>query len=582
MSSEPVVLGLNATYHESSCCVVIGGELRAFAEEERFNRVKHAKPAHVDTVDRLPTSAIAYSLATAGVRWSDVTHVAYSFDPGLRQPLLDEPATAGSWGTAEGEKIFLEGLRRTPDLLGELAGFDLADRFHWVSHELAHAASTFYPSGFADAAIISLDGIGEHSTGLLAHGVGSRIEKIDEFHYPNSLGFLWEKFSKFVGLGEYDAPKLMALAAFSEPSWFAEAFTKFLRRADGRFEVSLDVLRFRDEDYSELEKFFGPRHRPGDLVDTRDAQVAAALQAATEATLVELAESLKATTGSESLCLAGGVALNCIANGRLAAAGTFENIFVQPLAHDGGTALGAALHVAHTQCGVTERYEMTTPYLGPAFSEEEITQALNDAELTFERLASPAVTVAGLVAAGYVGGWFQGAAEVGPRALGNRSILGDPRRPGTRELINLRIKHREYFRPFAPSVLDEFADDWFDVSGRSRSQQYMSFAFPVRPEKRPMVPAILHVDGTSRLQRVSAEMNPRYHALITEFHRLTGVPLVLNTSFNTYDEPMVLSPADAVRTYLRTGMDFLAIGDFLVSRAPVGSPPSTRGTAEVG
>jgi carbamoyltransferase len=561
-------MGINSVYHESAVCLLRGEEVLAFAEEERFNRTKHAKPARVGNSGELPVNAIDYCLREAGAGWNDVDYVALPFDPALRSAPIEEPVVAGDWGHPDGEKQFLAGVAGIPAGLSGHAGTDLASRVRYVPHELAHAASCYYPSPYADAAVMSLDGIGEWSTGLLAYGEGVTIKELRRLAYPDSVGFLWEKFSKFVGLGEYEAAKVMALAAFASPDHFAPAMRSLVRDPAGGLRISLGKLRFRAEDYSGLEELFGKRRQRGEPIDTRDALVAAALQQVTEEILLEMCDELAETTGSENLCLAGGVALNCVANGRIARDSRFKRIFVQPMAHDAGTALGAAAYVNHNLCQGSERYQMTTPYLGPAFSEADMTRALQDADLAYDRMSDTAATVARLLADGRIGGWFQGRAEVGPRALGNRSILADPRNQGSKELINLRAKHREYFRPFAPSVLEESAREWFAISGESPSHQFMSFAFDVREEKRGLVPAVLHVDGSSRLQTVSKLVNPKFHALISHFEKLTGVPMLLNTSFNSYYEPIVLSPRDAINTFDRSGLDFLVLGDFLVT-APV-------------
>jgi carbamoyltransferase len=564
MSRSPVILGLNSVYHESSACLVRGADLLAFAEEDRFNRIKHAKTAKIDNADELPRNAIDYCLATASLGWRDIDFVAMSFDPDRRSAPGPEPTVVGGWGDPDGEREFIRRVRSIPARLSQYAGVDLTTKCMWVPHEYAHAASAFYPSSYREAAVLSLDGIGEYSTGLLAHGSSSGIEELGCLYYPNSIGMIWEKISKFIGLNEYDAAKVMGLAAFASPEKFVPDMKQLFFDGSKSMDVDIDILRFRVEDYAPLEELFGPRRQRGERIDTRDAQLAAALQQVTEEALLSFCTELADRTGSENLCLAGGVALNCVANGRLAREGQFRSIFVQPMAHDAGTALGAALQINQAESG--GRFEMVSPYLGPGYSEAEMESELARSGLPWSRLPDAPAAVARLIAAGQIGGWFQGRAEVGPRALGNRSILADPRRPGSKELINLRVKHREYFRPFAPSVLAEAAHDWFEIFGESRSFEFMSFAFAVRRDKYPLVPAVLHVDGTSRLQIVRQATNPRYHRLISEFEKLTGVPLLLNTSFNTSDEPIVLSPGDAIRTFQNTGLDFLVLGDFLVSR----------------
>lgn len=571
MKENPIVLGINSVYHESSVCVVQGSRVLAFAEEERFNRRKHAKPANIDTVDEVPVAALRDCLARAGLTMDDVDYVATSFDPSLRRPPPDEPTVAGSWGHPDGEKALMDRLNRLPDAVSEVVGQDVRGRWMWVPHEISHAASAYLASPFDDAAVLSIDGIGEHSTALLAHGKGGELEALDTIVYPDSLGFVWEKFAKFTGLDEYSAPKLMALAAFAAPDRYRGTFDKIVPRSLDGFTVDADTFRFRVEDYGPLEKLFGRRRTtgPGAPFEYRYAEIAASLQEMTEQVLLTLAGRLKEATGSANLCLAGGVALNCVGMGRLLNDGPFEGVFVQPLAHDGGTALGAALWVARRHGLVTDRFVMDDPYFGsqPATS-TQVEAAIAAAPVRATRLDSAPDTAAGLVAAGKVVGWFQGAAEVGPRALGNRSIIGDPRSLSTKDRINIQVKHREYFRPFAPSVLESEAADWFDFARPSLSTRFMSFALPVRADKRGIVPAIVHVDGTARMQTVSADSNPRYHALISAFKAATGVPLVLNTSFNTFDEPIVHTPADAIRTFLRTGMDVLVLDDYLIERGP--------------
>lgn len=506
----------------------------------------------------------------AGITADEIDHVACSFDPSLRRPAPQEPQTPGSWGHPDGERLLAEKLAGIPDAVSKVLGQDVHARWCWVPHEIAHAASAYFASPFEDAAVLSIDGIGEASTALLAHGKGRTLTAIDTIAYPHSLGFVWEKMAKFTGLDDYSAPKLMALAAFAGPERYRADFAELVTQLpEGGFRVDADAFRFRVEDYGPLEERFGPQRAPGPGAPFayRYAEVAASLQEMTEHTLLRLAERLRSATGSANLCLAGGVALNCVSMGRLLNEGPFDGVFVQPLAHDGGTALGAALWVANERGEVTERFVLENPYIGSLPSTDaEVEAAVAAAPVVATRLESAPDRAAELVAQGLVVGWFQGAAEVGPRALGNRSILGDPRTPAIKDLINVRVKHREYFRPFAPAVLEEEADQWFDFRRTSLSTRFMSFALSVREEKRARVPAIVHVDGTARMQTVSSEVNPRFHALISAFRERTGVPLVLNTSFNTYDEPIVYTPEDAIRTFLRTGMDALVLHDYLIER----------------
>jgi carbamoyltransferase len=572
VQSGPTVLGINGPYHELSAAIVRNGEIVAFAEEERFNRHKHAKAALISNADELPRRAIEYCLTAAGVSSRGIDYVAYPFVPDRRKLASRDHTSPGDWGTEEGEARFLGLVNRTPAIVSELLGQEVGERFVWVPHELAHAASAFYPSPFSEAAILSVDGIGESSTALLAHGTGTAIRPIIELEYPTSIGFLWEKLAKFIGLSEYDAPKMMALAAFGEaPAAYHEALARLLYEVDGELFVDNDVVRFRVEDYSGLEQLFGARRPRGELPDGRDAAVANALQRRTEWALLKLIARLVAETGSSNLCLAGGVALNCVAMGRILSEARLDGVFVQPVAHDGGTAFGAALHVAHTMLDVPRGPAMRDAYWGPAFDEAECRAALAGSQLSYERVDDVHRVAAELIADGAIIGWFQGRAEAGPRALGNRSILGDPRRSGTKEFINLKAKHREYYRPFAPAVLEEALGEWFEVPLESASFNFMSIALRARADKRSLIPACLHVDGTSRVQRVSASTNPRFHRLISNFRAITGVPVLLNTSFNGPREPIVLTPQHAIATFLGSHLDYLVLGELLVRRPQASS-----------
>lgn len=561
------VLGINSAYHESSACLIADGKIVAVAEEERFNRKKHAKPARVDNPDELPINAINFCLEKAGITLKDVDYIAHSFSPAkrLRNKEFDEPVTEGDWGSTSGEDLFYQKLQQIPKRLSDIYGVDVSNKFHWVDHHTSHAGSAYLVSPFDEAAVLVVDGIGELESTTLYKGEGNKLERIRSINYPHSLGFLWEKLSKFLGFSEYDACKVMGLASYGNPKRYYKQLRSFVKINERDYNVDHDVVRFRVDDYSQLERLLGEKRDPNDEIEEKHADIAAALQKLTEEILLKLADNLHKQTGSKNLCLAGGVALNCVANSVLKEKGPFEKIYIQPAAHDAGTSIGAAYFIWNQQLGKPRSFVMDHAYFGPEYSQEEIKKALDKDKVKYVLIDDIEKEVAKLVAEGNVVGWFQGRMEVGPRALGNRTLLADPRNPKIKDILNMKIKHREYFRPFAPSVLADKADGWFRISRKSPASDFMLFADDVHRDKRKVIPAVIHIDGTSRIQTVRKETNPKYYKLIEEFERLTGIPLVLNTSFNDR-EPIVCSPQDAVNTFLKTGIDYLAIGKFLVSK----------------
>lgn len=572
------ILGINSAYHESAAGLLHDGALEAAAEEERFNRSKHGKPARVDNPDQLPLGALRFCLEEAGrragrrVSLGEVEHLGYSLDLEARRAQNSahrHPYTplAGDFGDPQGEALFHRRLRA---VAGRLSRRGFRGRFHFLPHHDCHAASAFFVSPFEEAAVLVIDGIGEFDSTTLYHGAGNQLARRESLPYPHSLGFVWEKLSKFLGFTEYDAAKVMGLASYGDPEPFRHAFRSLVQVKGGGFTVNDRVARLRLEDYAPLEAHFGLPKRQQPVEEAAEsvrpyADLAAALQEVTQEVVLALARRARQLTGMRRLCLAGGVALNCVANGRLLASGLFDQVFIQPAAHDGGTALGACYLVWHQVLGRPRSEPVLSPYLGPEFSAAEIERALGARGLRCEQRPDVEAATARLLAAGKVVGWFQGGMELGPRALGNRSILADPRRPEMVALLNRKVKHREPFRPFCPSVLAAKADDWFDIRGSRLPAAYMLATYPVRPERRRQIPAVTHVDGTSRAQLVDPATNPRFHRLIEEFERLTGVPVLLNTSFND-GEPIVCSPADAVRTFLATRIDVLVAGDFIVHR----------------
>jgi carbamoyltransferase len=570
------ILGLNAFHGDAAAALVIDGELVAAAEEERFNRVKHCAG--------FPTLAAAWCLADGGLRPEDLDYVAVSRDPraNLGRKLL---RTIRHGASARYLKARLENASRIRDVgsaLAEALGVEsLRAEVHNVEHHQAHIASAFFVSPFEDAAVLSIDGFGDFASTMLAEGHGSRFEVLERVLYPHSLGIFYTAVTQWLGFPHYgDEGKTMGLAPYGKPRYLAKM--RELVKLDGPlFELGLDYFTHDKEGvdmnwdagsptigriYSDrmVELFGAAREPDGEITDLYN-DVAASLQAMLEEAYLHLAETLWERTRLPQLCLAGGVALNAVANGRILPETPFEELYIQPAAGDSGTAVGAAYFVWNQELGKPRRFVMEHAYTGPEFKEEEIHDALEQAGLRAERLDDDALfaTVAERIAAGDVVGWFQGRMEFGPRALGHRSIIADPRRADMKDILNARIKHRESFRPFASSILAEHSGDWYEQDYPS---PFMVLVYKTREDVRKQIPAVDHVDHTGRVQTVEERVSPRYFRLISEFERQTGVPIVLNTSFNE-NEPIVMSPADAVACFAKTRMDLLVLGNYVVWRA---------------
>ncbi|MFC1706551.1 carbamoyltransferase [Planctomycetota bacterium] len=579
-SGVPLVLGINAAYHESSAALVRGGEVLCALEEERLSRTKHAKTARIDNPHHLPWGAIDVVLREAGVGPADLDAVAYSLVPGrrLRNVGLDPQdalSEAQGWGTGEGEARFEACLRTVPALLEERRSVP-RERFHFVPHHLSHAASVFYCSEFYEAAVLVLDGIGEDSAGWLGVGRGSSLECLQEIPYPHSLGLLWERFALYLGFSDHAAAKVMGLAAYGRPDTYADPMAALLAVSEDPesprpFTVSSQLARLRAPDVAGLESLFGPRREaPEPITAPRFAAVASALQHATDRAVLATAQRLVALSSQKNLCYSGGVALNCVSNAALEMNGPFERIEIIGAAHDGGTAVGAALAVALAEDPTLRCTDGTglRVDLGPAITESEAVAALKKARLSFQRVTDPARAAAEAVAKGLIVGWAQGRLELGPRALGRRSVLADPRDQAIRARLNDVVKKREAYRPFGASVLEEELAAWFGLSGTGActegTRSRMLLAYPVREDRRTAVPAVVHADGTCRINTVSRERDGPYYDLISHFAELTGVPLLLNTSFNDR-EPIVCTADDAVKTAVSAGMDMVVV-DRLVAR----------------
>jgi carbamoyltransferase len=508
----------------------------------------------------LPEHSIRFCLDYAGIKPSAIDFVGYSYSPRLRQTTF-----RAEWrADPSSEQIFLKRLGQVPDAVERVLGRPLPRKLKFVDHHLAHAASAFWPSGFDRAAILVVDGIGESACSTLGRGDGRRIRTIETISFPHSLGFVWEDLSCHLGFSRYDAAKVMGLAAYGNPQVFSREMAKVIRVEEEAYAVDPEAIGFESAKMNRLEDLFGSPRKAGAELQPRHADIAAALQGATDAAMAALARRVKHQTGLDRLCLSGGVALNCVSNALIKQLGIFSDIFIPSAPHDAGTAIGVALAVYYANGGAPPKGDNASAYLGPAFTGREIEAAVKATGLPFRRSKDAARDAADMIADGNVVAWFQGRMEFGPRALGNRSLLGDPRRPDTREIFNRRVKHREDFRPFAPSVLAEHAEEWFDMGAPCRSNDYMLFACAAKDNRRARIPAVLHRDGTARVQVVRREANPRFHELISRFYERTGVPLVLNTSFND-NEPIVCTPAQAIATFRNTHIDALYMGDIYLT-----------------
>jgi carbamoyltransferase len=585
-------LGINAAFHDPAACLVKDGVVLAAVEEERLNHIKHGKRPIPFSTWELPFNAIEYCLREAGIQLVDVDHVAYSFDPRLLLGRWNREATItlplepsahpkpdewlGVW-----DPLFLSSIVNAPRHLVGGPPHHLQKRFrgarpdgpfrwHFVAHHLAHAASAFHASPFDRAAVLTIDGRGEKCTTGYGIGCGNELEWLGQVQMPHSLGHLYERVTEYLGfLHGSDEYKVMALASFGKPRYLADL--RDIVRLGGNGQYTIGPLR--------LEERLGPARERGGPFEQRHYDVAHSLQVVLEETVLELARWLQAETREENLCLAGGVALNCVMNARLRDRGPFKNLWVQPAAGDAGTALGAALWIDLRERGAAQRnWRMDHAFLGPAFSDQDIAQFLEWSKLPYRQLADVAEETADLLVQDKVIGWFQGRMEFGPRALGARSILASPIHAEMQARLN-DIKDREDFRPVAPVVLEEEAAHWFTTSASTAPtatdgpliSPFMLFVFDVPPDKAARIPAVRHVDGTARIQTINRQQNPVYYDLLKAFQRRTGVPVLVNTSFNTRGEPIVCTPRDAVESFWTSPLDALVIGSFLLEKPGVRS-----------
>ncbi len=585
------VLGINAYHGDSSAAVLHDGAFASGVDEERLNRIKHWAG--------FPSGAIRTTIADSGAGGGDIEHVAISRNPGAH--LLDKVLFAFRRRPSfEAIRSRLGNQRRVGDIDTCVAAAvpGLRAKLHHVEHHRAHLASSFFCSPFEEAACLTVDGFGDFLSSMSAVGRGNRIEALDEVMFPHSLGIFYTALTQFLGFPKYgDEYKVMGLASYGKPTFLPDLRQVVKTVANGGFETNVDFFRHASEGVTmswedgepfigslwteKLAELLGPAREPGSEITERHHDLAASLQAMYEEAFFHRVRWLLKKTGLRKLCLSGGCALNSVANGKLFRETDVTDVYVQSAAGDGGTSLGAALYVWHHVLARPRGFVMEHSYWGPQFDEPRVVSAMRGRLASFagdvpeswvavdgfevrrhqgvEQLCSE---TADAIAAGEIVGWYQGRSEWGPRALGNRSIVVDPRRAEMKDVLNARIKRREPFRPFAPSILEERVGDYFE---ETYPDPFMIKVYPVRPEKRSVIPAVTHVDGTGRLQTVSRAQNPRYWGLIRSFEERTGVPVVLNTSFNE-NEPIVNSPEEALDCFLRTKMHRLVLGDWVIRR----------------
>jgi len=571
------ILGINAYHGDASAALVCDGELVAAVEEERFNRIKHWAG--------FPAESIRYCLEAGRLDAGELNHVAISFDPRanlarrIRFLLQHRPYATAVLDRLKRQRKTL-GLREQFAKAVEKSTGEIKADFHLVEHHATHVAAGFLVSPFEEAAVLSIDGMGDFVSTLTAYGQGTTWRDLDRVHFPHSIGFLYNALTMYLGFPHYgDEYIVMGLAPYGEPEYI-DFFRRLIRPIDGAFELDLGYFTHHKNGIrmswnggapmvepfhsDRLEKELGPMRRKGEELTQKHENIARSLQVVTEEIIMHLLRRLHERTKCPNVCVTGGVAMNSVANGKITRETPFERVYVPVGAADNGTSFGAAFHIWCRTLRQPRRFVQEHALWGCASTDEECAAAIRQGGLPFETCAREVLLdkTTDLLVGGKVVGWFQGRMEFGARALGNRSLLADPRRTNMRDIINLRIKFREKFRPFAPSILEEHVGFWFEID---EPAPYMEKVFSIREEKRAAIPAVTHVDGSGRLQSVSKKTNPHYHALISRFHEKTGIPLILNTSLNE-NEPIVRTPAEAISCFLRTDMDAIALGPHLIDR----------------
>jgi carbamoyltransferase len=575
-----LILGINAFHADASAALYHNGKLVAAIEEERFRRIKHWAG--------FPSQAIQFCLKEAGVNLTDVHHIAFGRDPKAKWVQKAKFALQYPGALAFALRGRLTNAASAVSVeteLSQLAGTEkgsFKDKISYVEHHRSHLASAFYASPFNEAALLSIDGSGDFSTTMMGTGRGNKIEVINSIDFPHSLGIFYTAFTQLLGFPYYgDEYKIMGLAPYGEACYLDDLEQVIVLHDDGTFRLSPEWFRSPEKGYvlyddshqpqvpvlysATMETRFGPVRKKEEPITDHHRNLAASVQRMTERVIFHLLNHLHKTTGLDAVCIAGGVAQNSVANGKITSNTPFKRVYIPPAGHDAGLSMGAALYVQHQLLNQPRQNSIASPYTGARFSAADILETLKDQPVEYSEIEDYDLLcgeVANLIANGGVAGWFRGRCEFGPRALGNRSILADPRRNDARELLNLKIKRRESFRPFAPSILKDYTSEYFEITD---DVPYMEKVFRIKPEKRADIPAVTHVDGTGRLQTVSRQLNSDYYELIEQFRQQTGVPILLNTSFNE-NEPIVNTPKQALDCFLRTEMDILVLENFLIKR----------------
>lgn len=563
------ILGISCYYHDAAAALLHDGKIIAAAEEERFTRKKHDQS--------FPVHAIQFCLEKAQITSNQISCIAFyekpilKFERLLMQHIAKFPFSYWSFYKAMPNWI-VEKLRVPTTIRKKLkySKNKCEGEILFIEHHMAHAASSYLVSPYDEAAILTIDGVGEWTTTACGYAKNNEITLSKKIDFPHSLGLLYSAVTAYLGFKvNNDEYKVMGLAPYGKPLYYEQMKKLIDVKEDGSYALDISYFTYHYKLKSISRKFideFGPSRKPWAQLEQRHKDIAASVQKLTEAVIFQILNYLYKETKCPNLCIAGGVALNSVANGKITKNTPFKNIFIQPAASDAGTALGAALYVWHTVLGNKREYVQTTSYFGPSFTAQEVKHFLDENSIIYTEYNEKEIPkkTAELINQNHVIGWFQGAMEWGPRALGNRSIISNAAHPEMKDILNAKVKHREMFRPFAPVVLQEKVHEWFEIDKDEES--FMLFVYPFKEEKRKFVPSVVHVDGSGRLQTINKEQNLKYYSIIKEYEKLTGIPIIINTSFNIRGEPIVCTPQQAYRCMMGTGIDYLVMDNFIIAR----------------